>query len=563
MPQVLHDRYVWMQRLERWSEQLLIAGLLLAALLLLTWNGGTLPLRDWDEGTIAQVAREIWRADPSDLRWLYPTLWGEPYFNKPPLIHNLIALAYHIGGVNEWTSRLPCALLTAASVPMLYAVGREIFVGRSAAVLGALVYLTMLPIARHGRLAMLDGTVLCFFLLLVWCVLRSRRNPRWALGIGLAFGLIGLTKGILALLLGAIALGFLFWDSPRLLTSLYLWGGIGLGATPVMAWYAAQGIYYGADFLETHMLGQSFSRVWEPVENHQGPPWYYLLEVVKYCWPWLMFVPIALQTAWRSRAMSWAKLVLVWGGGYLLVISVMSTKLPWYVLPIYPAIALAIAVPLSQVWQQTSLLSDGERPLRPPHWWVGSFGLMAIAGWGGGIYFGSWMPPGDSGLQLTLFSFGFTATLCALLCHRGDRQFISILVWGTYVSLLLFMSTPHWIWELSEDYPVQPVAALVRQLPADAEIFTSHHGRPSLNFYSDRRVIPAAQARLERQWQRSPGTYFLLDANALQRLDTTDAQVLGQVDGWTLMTRRSTTPVWPQGVESVYAPALPASPLTD
>jgi 4-amino-4-deoxy-L-arabinose transferase-like glycosyltransferase len=548
MPQVLHDRYVWMQRLERWSEQLLILGLFLAAAILLVWNGGTLPLRDWDEGTIAQVARDIWRADWTDLRWLYPTLGGVPYFNKPPLIHNFIALAYHLGGVNEWTSRLPGAVLTAASVPMLYGVGREIFVGRSPALLAALIYGTMLPVMRHGRLAMLDGPVLLFFLLLIWCVLRSRRNPRWALGIGLAFGLIGLTKGILALLLGAIALCFLSWDSPRLLTSLYLWLGIGLGATPGIVWYAAQGWYYGSEFIETHMVTQSFSRVWEPVENNTGPPWYYVLELLKYGWPWLMFLPLALKTAWRSRSLSWAKLVLVWSGGYFAVISVMSTKLPWYLLPIYPALALAIAVPLSQLWQRSSLLSDGERPLQPPSWWVGWFALLALVAWGGSIYFGYLLQPQDLGLQLTMMAFGLTMTVCSVLTHRGDRQFMSVLIWGTYVSLLIFVSTPHWLWELAEDYPVRPVAALVSQVPADAEILTSHHGRPSLNFYSDRQVIPAGASRIERQWQRSPGTYFLLDAAAMTQLDLTEADVVGTSEGWTLLRRLPPRPL--RGVES-------------
>jgi 4-amino-4-deoxy-L-arabinose transferase-like glycosyltransferase len=537
MPELVRHQPVWIQRLEQWSTPLLIIGLLLSAIVVLTWNLGDVPLRDWDEGTIAQVAREIFQAEPGSLRWLYPTLHGEPYLNKPTLMHSLIAVLYRVGGVQEWTSRLPGAMLTAASVPLLFAIGREVFVCRTPAVIGALVYLTMLPIARHGRLAMLDGAVLCFFLLLIWCALRSRRDPRWGVGIGVALGLITLTKGIIAVPLGAIALSFLVWDSPRLLTSVYLWMGLALGSLPAVGWYSAQWFHYGSEFLNTHVLDQSFSRIWNSVDNNTGPPWYYVLELLKYAWPWLMFVPIAFRMAWRSRTLSWAKLVLVWSGIYFAVISVMSTKLPWYILPLYPALALAIAVPLSQLWQHSTLLSDGERPPDAvPRWWIGWFMLMAIAGWVGSFYFGQANDPVDPGLQLVLASLGLTMTVVSILTIQGDRQFISVLIWGTYVSLCLLMTTPHWLWELNEDYPVQPVANLVQQVPKTADVFTSHHGRPSLNFYSDRRVIPAAR-RLQHIWDNRQNVYLLVDDEMLETLDTANAHIVGSAEGWTLITR--------------------------
>ena len=537
MPELVRHQPVWIQRLEQWSTPLLVIGLLLSALVVLTWNLGTVPLRDWDEGTIAQVAREIFQAEPGTLRWLYPTLYDQPYLNKPTLMHSLMALLYRVGGVNEWTSRLPGAILTAGSVPLLFAVGREVFVGRTPAVMGALVYLTMLPIARHGRLAMLDGAVLCFFVLLIWCALRSRRDPRWGFGIGIALGLLMLTKGMIVVPLAAIVLGFWVWDSPRLLSSAYLWTGLVLGCLPAVGWDSAQWFHYGSAFLNTHVLDQSLSRLWVSVDQNTGPPWYYGLELLKYAWPWAMVVPIAFRTAWRSRTLSWAKLVLVWSGGYLAVISVMTTKLPWYILPLYPALALAIAVPLSQLWQQSTLLSDGERPPDAvPRWWVGGFILMAIVGWVGSFYVGH-SEPGDSGLQLVLAAFGLTMTVVSILSIQGDRQFISVLIWGTYVSLCLLMATPHWLWELNEDYPVKPVASLVQQAPKTAEIFTSHpHHRPSLNFYSDRRVRPAPR-RLQNILNARQNVYLLVDDETMQKLDITNAHIVDSVEGWTLITR--------------------------
>jgi len=507
-------------------------GLLLAAVLLFGINLGGLPLRDWDEGTVAQVAREIWRAPSGSWRWLYPTLGGEPYLNKPPLMHWLIALAYSVGGVNDWTSRLPGAMLTAVSVPLLYCIGREIFVQRLPSVFSALIYLTMLPVVRHGRLAMLDGAVLCFFLLMMWCLMRSRRNLGYCLGVGIAFGLICLTKGILALLLGAIAILFLLWDTPRLLTSRYLWTGILIGSAPVVFWYTAQWLHYGHSFTDKAIVNQSLLRIWAHVDDHKEPPWYYLIEIFKYAWPWLIFVPQGLGKTWENRNLNWAKLVLVWSGVYLIAISLMVTKLPWYVLPIYPAMALAAGVQLREVWNCHPTPSY-------PRIVVAFLAMLAVVGWVAQIYFSPWSPASDWEVQLIMAAVAGTMTLAAVLAARGDRQFLLILFWGTYVSLLLLMTSHHWVWELAEAYPVKPVAAMIqRGTLAGQKIYTSYpYGRPSLDFYSDRRIIPATTSDLQHHWQQDPQPYLLLDKSTRQNLKLESVKLVGTAEGWTLMTK--------------------------
>ena len=436
----------WMRWSDTWIDQLLVLGLLLAALLLFTINLG-IPLRDWDEGTVAQVAREIASAPVQSLKWLYPTLAGEPYLNKPPLIHILIAASYKVFGINEWSTRLLPASLTAISIPLLYGVGREIFKSRTPAIFSALIYLTLLPVVRHGRLAMLDGSVLCFLLLMILCVLRSRRDLRWCLGAGIAFGLICLTKGIMGVLLGAIAVLFLLWDTPRLLTSRFFWLGIMLGSIPVVAWYTAQWLHYGQLFIGTGILGQSLARIWHPVENHRGEPWYYLLEIIKYTVPWLLFFPLGWQQAWQNRNYSWGKLILVWSIGYFVAISVMATKLPWYVLPIYPAIALAGGVKLNEVWHDWDSLP-------PSRTWIVSLTLLGLVAFAGSLYFTLLANPINLDLQLVLLSAALTFLISAVLLAQKDLQFIFVLFWGTYVTLLLFITSPHWVWELNEAYPL-------------------------------------------------------------------------------------------------------------
>ncbi|MBD2104523.1 glycosyltransferase family 39 protein [Leptolyngbya sp. FACHB-261] len=513
-----------------------MSGLLLAALLLYTLVLGEVPLRDWDEGTHAQVAREIWQAPPHSLTWLYPTLSGEPYLNKPPLMHWLMALSYRLGGVHEWTARLPGTLLSAFSVPLLYLLSREAVGSRLPALMTALVYLTLLPVVRHGRLAMLDGAVLCFWLIMVWSALRARRDLRACLGLGLGLGLICLTKGLLGLLLLSVVLAFLAWDTPRLLRSGYLWGGLLLGLVPIGAWSVAQWQHYGEQFVQTTILSQSFSRITSGVEGNGGPPWYYLLELLKYTWPWLIFLPRGVSLAWEDRNRSWGKLALVWSALYLLAISVMGTKLPWYILPLEPALALLVGVELSALWR-------GQHPFQKG----GALMLMLGASLLSCLCFYELYTliaaPGSAtdslALILTLSAAALTLWVGARLLWQQDRQAIPVLLWGMYVSLLLLIGSGFWLWELNEAYPVRPVANLLRQhLPATATAYTSFGSyRPSLYFYSERHVEPHSLEELQRIWQQDAHPFLLLDAPALKRLSLPQADSLGRAVGWVLIER--------------------------
>jgi 4-amino-4-deoxy-L-arabinose transferase-like glycosyltransferase len=533
--------------------------LLGVALLVFLLNLGELPLKDWDEALVAQVARDIWRdlsANGHALTWLHPTLGGVPYLNKPPLVHWLIALAYAIGGVQEWTARFPGAVLTAISVPVLFHIGREIFPKRSAAILAALVYVTFIPVVRLGRMAMLDGALLCGFLVLLLCVLKARRDLRWSWGIGLAFGALCLTKGIVGLLLGAIALGFVLWDTPRLLTAGYVWAGVVLGTVPVMGWYGAQGLHYGAGFWTTHFIDQALSRSNQAVDGNRGSFGYYALEVLKYGAPWLVFLPQGWRLLWENRRLSWAKLLLVWSVGYFGVISVMATKLPWYVLPLYPALALTVGAQLAELWNLEDFLGiryrlgDAAGAVRSPAYrslWSLSLGAVAIAGWGATIYFGGYfsgyggggVQPAMPEVQVLCGAIALTMSVAALLIYRQDSQFILVLLWGMYVSLILFVRSPYWVWELGEDYPVKPVAALVRQNTSPGQpIYTSYNRhRPSLNFYSDRSVLPLPLAQIKQRGQEPSALYLLVKPAEIPALQLPSYKILGESEGWTLLAR--------------------------
>ncbi len=519
------------------SDRLLVFGLLVAAVVLYTSGIGNLPLRDWDEGIVAGVARNIWRGSPGSHIWLYPTInYDDPYWNKPPLIHWLIAIAYRLFGVNEWSTRVVPATLSALSVPLLYLIGREIFPTSLTAFFSALVYLTLLPVARHGRVAMLDGAIACWFCLAVWCLLRGRKHRPWLLGSGLAIGLVCLTKGIMmGVLLGGIIIIFVAWDCPKLLHSSYLWGGLILGAIPAIAWYGLQYLQYGTEFLGTNLGTQTFNRIWQPVSSVTSPPWYYLLEIAKYSLPWLIFLPYGVKLAWQNRYLSWGKLTLVWTSIYFLAISLMMTKLPWYVIPIYPGLSLLIGASLSKVWSknQTSYFQKV------------SLSLVAIACGIGSVYYGLITTASETDLALILTLLAICFTLASALLWLGARHFIPVIIIGFYLALLWLFNSNYWLWELNETFAVKPVAELLQQYtPPQKNIYTTYRNlRPSLEFYSDRVILPIADEQLKQYWQQDESVYFLVDRDAIDRLNLKPHQKLGEdLDNisWQLITQADT-----------------------
>lgn len=513
------------------KDELLIFGLFVAAIVLYTSGLGNLPLRDWDEGIVAGVARNIWRAS-SNYTWLYPTInYDAPYWNKPPLIHWLIAISYSLFGVSEWSTRIVPALLSAASVPLLYLIGREIFAAKLPALFSALVYLTLLPIARHGRVAMLDGAIACWFCLAVWCLLRGRRSPLWLLGTGFALGLVCLTKGMMmGVLFGGIILIFVAWDSRRLLRSVYLWGGLVLGIIPAIAWYGLQYLHYGEEFLSTNLGTQTFSRIWEPVSSVSSPPWYYLLEIAKYSLPWLIFLPYGIKIAIGHRNTSWAKLALVWNGVYLLAISLMVTKLPWYVIPIYPGLSLLVGISLAKAWKHN----------RSFYFWRFSMSLVAMICWLGGAYYSLIVVSSEANIASILILLAVGFTLATLLLWLRSPYFIPVTIVSFYLALLLLFNSTYWLWELNEAFAVKPAAAMLEQyVPPRKNIYTNYPNfRPSLDFYSDRVVIPASDEQLQQYWQQKP-IYLFVDVEAIERLNLAPHKSLAVLDDaqWQLITQ--------------------------
>ena len=171
-----------------WRLLLLLSGVAIGLALL---GLGNLPLRDFDEATVARVALEFSQS-LGEAPFL-PTLWGDPYLNKAPGLHLLIAAAIRLSPdgsalPSDFTIRLVPAVLSALVVPVGGLLQWRLRPGdRASAVATSAILLTLLPIARHGRLAMLDGSQLTAMAVLWLSLVELGDRPRtsgWALLAG-------------------------------------------------------------------------------------------------------------------------------------------------------------------------------------------------------------------------------------------------------------------------------------------------------------------------------------------------------------------------------------------
>lgn len=528
-----------LRRSEIWLEFFSVTGLFLAALILFLVNLGELPLLDLSEGIVAQVAKEIYQNSDRFSHWVFPTLWDEPYLAQPPLVYGLIAIAYKIAGVNEFATRLPGALLGACSVLLIYSIGREIFVARFPALCSALIYLTCLPIVRYSRLAMSDGALLCFELMTIWAILRSRRDLRWSWMAGISLGLMSLTKGTIALQISIVIIGFLLWDTPRLLTSPYFLSGFFLGITPAIGWYAAHWLHYGFDPIDNSLgvfLGQISATQLESTFSIR----YFLTQSLQYIFPWTMVILAGLKLATRNVHWGWGKLVVVWIGVYLTLVLLAFDRYYWSILPLYPGLALAGG-------RQLYLIRNLPSYINYPRIWAYFFALMAVVATFAGLHWGI-RDYIDFYLPFICGSLAITFAATAIAIAHQEKQFIPLLFWGLFVSIFLSIVSPHWLWELKAFEPVKPIAASIEQhTPEGQIIYTSMSPRPSLSFYSDRRVISQEIDDLKKHWQEDPkhdlDVYLLIDSITTKKLNIPTESIVASPDArfvdWVLAIEKS------------------------
>ena len=469
-------------------QALWIAPLLLWLLTLWLWlpGLGNLPLRDWDEGRVATVARST--------TTLLPQKWDQPYLNKPPGLHLPMGWLIRHQGESETVVRLLPALTSSLAVPLILLLRRSLG-GADAerrARMAALVLMTLLPMARHGRLAMLDGSLVSCSLLLWWGWLGARTTPWRALIAGLAASGVLLLKPPALLgfaVIAALVGGRHCW--PRRAS----WLALALGLIPGVSWHLWHWSVRGSDAL-LMWGGQGLARITSSVGDGLGwwTPWVELLEGG---WPWLLLLPAGLAWAWRQRWSAVGRWELGLLIGSVALVMPLRTQLPWYSHLLWPPLALLCGEGLHDLIT-----------LRRHRWVSRSWQLLGVllllaAVVSRATAIGSW--PGPSLLLAGAGLLGGGWWISREEPHQRQRGLLLLLLgWG--LALLNLWSSGLWLWELNESWDPRPVATEIRRLPAGEVIWLEGPTRPSLGWYAGRQLqrYRKSDPPSSRYWLVSP-----------------------------------------------------------
>lgn len=318
-----------------------------------------------DEGRYGEIAREM--AVSGD--WITPRLNAYRYFEKPPLQYWATATAYRLFGVNEWTTRLWTALTGFACIALVFLFANRIL-GPPAGFIAAIVLAGSGLYAFMGQLATLDMGFTCFTTLAVVGFALGqmdgdpparRRAWMWAGWLGMA--LATLSKGLAGFVLPVAAVGLyiLLRRDFGLLRGLRLASGGLIFILVTAPWFVLVS-GRNPEFLQFFFVQEHFERYTSTLHGRYEPFWYFIPVLAVGILPWL---PSALAALWlaphhRSRTRFEPVLFLVvWCATVFLFFSASDSKLPSYVLPMFPALAILVAWQLGRTDNRFLALQAG------------------------------------------------------------------------------------------------------------------------------------------------------------------------------------------------------------
>jgi len=317
---------------------------------------GVRPLMEPDETRYAEVPREM--IESGD--WITPRLNGMRYFEKPPLGYWLNGLSILAWGENAFAVRLPSALAVGLSALLLLFLVRQACPREEewAGPLAGLILLTSVEVLAVGTFAVLDSMLAATLTLTMVCLFLASRAERgtsqralFLSAAGVSCGLAFLTKGFLALVVPALAMGgYLVWERRWRDLLTLAWLPLLVATLTTLPWglaiHSQEPDFWNYFFWHEHV--QRFLGGAEA--QHQEPFWSFVLTAPAMFVPWAFLLPAAGLGLWRGTPQAaprtFIRFCLCWFFLPFLFFSLSSGKLLTYILPCFPPLAILVSLGL-------------------------------------------------------------------------------------------------------------------------------------------------------------------------------------------------------------------------
>ncbi|MGK2859625.1 MAG: ArnT family glycosyltransferase [Thermoanaerobaculia bacterium] len=384
--------------------------LLLLAIVALVLFGAGIGLRNpWpaDEPRFALIARDMVASG----QWFFPEVGEELYADKPPVFFWMIAALYALTGSLRFSFLFPSLVAAGVTLALVYDLGKR-FWGHRAGLFAAATLVATAQFALQARAAQIDMTLCMFTTLGIYGLARHLiGGPRWgwyAIGFA-AMGAGTITKGVGFLpALALIPWGWAAWkgwpEATRsrswkwLIGPVALLAVVGLWLVPMLWLVESSGDpAYAAyrDEILFKQTGERYASSW----HHVKPPWYFVVNVIPALWlPFSIAIPW-LVPRWRARLRerdTKILLLLGWALCVLLFFSISPGKRGVYILPALPAVALAAAPWIREMWDRRGVNRIGF-----------AIALVAAVALGGGLLFARFVSPDRAASLAATFDVEF------------------------------------------------------------------------------------------------------------------------------------------------------------
>ena len=361
-------------------------------LVTLPFLGGP-PLFDPDEGYYPETAREM--IERGNL--LDPVFNGQPRWGKPVAFYLAEALSFKAFGMNERSARLPSVLAGLGFALLTMCAGARLFNARTGLYAGLFTAVALQPVV-YSRAAVPDMLLGVFVALSLYAFLRCQGigrqtasgQPTWWLLLAYASaGTAFLAKGPLGLILpGLTILAYLlFSGNAKGVLKLKPVTGILVFLLIAAPWYFYMYSLHGVSFLDEHFIQRNVNRYFTDRWQHPGSIFYYIPVLIAGAFPWTVAFLGGLGAILRPKFRRERKLrkktlgeadifLLCWLGVMFVFFSFSRSKLPNYVLPLYPAVMIIAAHFIFEL--------ENRRSGKPAHalvWMTAGFtALLALPG---------------------------------------------------------------------------------------------------------------------------------------------------------------------------------------